>query len=110
MDMQKECKIRKVRELIKFFELSMTRSESAVPDSSKTWRYFGIRCSDSESSFAMTRWFSGVYKISTLFAIHNTASGTNSNVGGGQSNTAGNAFDSVVGNFDAVYVDSTPVH
>jgi hypothetical protein len=71
MDMQKECKIRNARELIKFFKLSMTRSESAVPDSIQAKRYFGIRCSGSESSFAMADWFSGVYKLSTLFAIDN---------------------------------------
>jgi hypothetical protein len=66
--MQKECKIRKDLELIKFFEFSMIRSESAVPDSSKIRRYFGIGCSGSASGSAMIVLISEGYKISTLFA------------------------------------------
>jgi len=68
MDMQKECKIRKDRELIKFFEISAILSESAVPESSKTRRYFGINCSGSILGSEMNVLISGGYKISTLFA------------------------------------------
>jgi len=49
--MQKECKSCKDPELIKFLKLSLIQSESAVPDSSQTRRYFGINCSGSESGF-----------------------------------------------------------
>jgi hypothetical protein len=51
--MQKECKIRKDRELNKFFEFGLIRSESAVPDSSKSRRHFGIYCSGSTSGSTM---------------------------------------------------------
>jgi hypothetical protein len=72
--MQKECKNRKDRELVKFFKSSMTQSESTVPDSSKIRRYFGISRSGSESGFATIDLISDGYKISTLFAIQTNGS------------------------------------
>jgi len=66
--MQKECKIRNDSELIKFFEFSINRSESAVPESSRTRRYFGIDCSGSIAGLEMMVLISRGYKISTLFA------------------------------------------